>query len=291
MLLSQSLLRFLECLRDDTLDSTSFSPVLLSETIPLVTLQILMRVLRAQQQDGSWQSKHEVTAYALISLTALVEYPFLWMRSFQRTIASAMIEGKRFLLQRQGQWSSGEYIWIEKVTYTCPTISMSYCLAACMVTPRASGWHAKSVDLLGALVGKPSNSTPRFQILHSLEGIPLERVATVFARNDIILRYAHQIEPQSGLANSQSTSTAILSTERMVHPQGRLSLMQFRKHEVALLSIPTNGTARLMDDLCMQNRGHEIERSDAALYPVWLDWKQNGGVRLMLWKLVSRANV
>lgn len=104
----------------------------LREDVPLASLWVMMRVLQAQQADGSWVGDCEITSYAILALSSLEKLPWVQHLDTGRVIA-AMALGKSFLHSNRSEWTKGCHLWIEKVTYSSPVLSEAYCLAAASV--------------------------------------------------------------------------------------------------------------------------------------------------------------
>ena len=101
--------------------------------MPVTLFQILIRVLQAQHDDGSWRSCEE-TAYALLALVSLSSLPFTSI--MVPTIQLALYSGRHFLSENviEQETSDKAYLWIDKVNYRIPPLSFSYVLAALYAT-------------------------------------------------------------------------------------------------------------------------------------------------------------
>lgn len=106
-----------------------------SESIPLITLQVLVRTLSSQASNGSWRDGScEATAYAILTLKKLAILP--WIRAptvggmLSTTLEESVRRGEMFLRDNQQYWDKPELIWVEKVTYGSSLLSEMYCLAA-----------------------------------------------------------------------------------------------------------------------------------------------------------------
>ncbi|KAK9786221.1 putative ent-kaurene synthase protein [Seiridium cardinale] len=107
------------------------NPVL-QEKIPMVLLQVLIRILHSQQRNGSWIDVCETTSYGILALSSLLRLPFV--RQLEKgEVFSSMALGKSFLQLNKGQWGRGHYMWTEKVTYSSDILSETYCLAALLI--------------------------------------------------------------------------------------------------------------------------------------------------------------
>ena len=128
MLLIQALERLFECQVTGTVslfsEDTRFD-------LQMVIFDIAVRLLGSQNTDGSWQcpsSDTEITAYAVIALKHLARLPLT--RQLAKYLNAAIQGGTAYLKQRQEQWTVGDYVWIEKVSYRSGALSEAYCLAA-----------------------------------------------------------------------------------------------------------------------------------------------------------------
>ncbi|TVY48029.1 Phyllocladan-16-alpha-ol synthase [Lachnellula occidentalis] len=170
MLMAQALNLLLARLNEDMRGDISESHQL-RQDIPAILNQIFAQTPVSQKQDGSWDSKPEVTAYAVLTLSPLVELPFNWLL---REEGRAKIEsGKAYLLSSQGCWTSGEYLWIEKVAFASSTLSKAYCIAALKgqghslpaITTKTSSDEKKALSKLKSLFG----TLPLFSDMASFE--------------------------------------------------------------------------------------------------------------------------
>lgn len=101
----------------------------LEEQIPLVSLDILTKILKSQASDGSWNSTCELTANAILAISALARLP--WIRGLRiETLAASLSTAKAYLDFHKSEWSQGRYLWVEKVTYASDLLSEAYCVAA-----------------------------------------------------------------------------------------------------------------------------------------------------------------
>ncbi|KAF7531230.1 hypothetical protein G7054_g9087 [Neopestalotiopsis clavispora] len=104
----------------------------LKENVPMVTLYILIRLLRSQEANGSWDGICEVTSYAILALCSLSQLPWI-QHLYGDGIVSSVARGKSFLDANRDEWRKGCYLWIEKLTYSSDLLSEVYCLAAALV--------------------------------------------------------------------------------------------------------------------------------------------------------------
>jgi hypothetical protein len=128
MLIAKTFTKFLSQWEAGKLDDSKIPHTLVHEQIPVILLDILIKTLESQTLDGSWDNKHEVTAYAILTLTPILRLP--WIQNNKTDIASAINNGKLYLNNHRQNWSNGDYLWIEKVAYCSSSLSLTYCLAA-----------------------------------------------------------------------------------------------------------------------------------------------------------------
>lgn len=129
MLIAQALILLIEKRECDHLLRLSVSFILPDRYILPILLDILTQTMQLQLKDGSWEAKHEVTAYSILTLTSLLRLPL--PTGVRQRVISALQRGKLYLTHNRCHWQQGEYLWIEKVAYASPNLSLAYCLAAC----------------------------------------------------------------------------------------------------------------------------------------------------------------
>lgn len=128
MLLAKAFVMFLTRWESRDLDRSKVSEDLVQEKIPVILLDILLKVLDSQEEDGSWSHQREPTAYAALALAALRRLP--WAEALAPEIQTRVNRGREYLLGSKDQWRHGDHIWIEKVAYSSSNLSLTYCLAA-----------------------------------------------------------------------------------------------------------------------------------------------------------------
>ena len=127
MLLSQAFSKLL-ALRDSG-RFAALSSDRIWDRVPLVLLQLLRSALRNQSRKGSWgNSSCEITSYAILTLVAVKanQLPEL----LHETILNALERGLEFLKDNENAWRESQRIWVEKVSYSSPLLTVTYCLAA-----------------------------------------------------------------------------------------------------------------------------------------------------------------
>jgi hypothetical protein len=128
MLIAQALTSFLKRWGKNELEMDSVPAKLIHQDIPRTLLDILSRTMRLQQPDGSWESKREVTAYAVLTLAPLLGLP--WVDFLKPEGIACMYRGKAYIENNRNRWREAEKIWIEKTVYSSSNLSQAYCLAA-----------------------------------------------------------------------------------------------------------------------------------------------------------------
>ena len=152
MLISQALLLFLKQWAKGELDSSAVPKSLIYQDLPRTLLDILGRTMRSQQDDGSWVSKREVTAYAVLTLAPLLSLP--WVDFLKPEGIACMYRGKAYLENNRHQWRVAERVWVEKTVYGSPNLSQAYCLAALKIVVPTMFVSAKISDMFPTQVVK-----------------------------------------------------------------------------------------------------------------------------------------
>lgn len=128
MLLAKAFVMFLTRWEFKGLDRSKVPEDLVQEKVPVILLDILLKVLDSQEEDGSWSHQQEPTAYATLALTAIRRLP--WVESLAPEVQSRVKRGSAYLLGCKDLWMHGDHIWIEKIAYSSSNLSLTYCLAA-----------------------------------------------------------------------------------------------------------------------------------------------------------------
>ena len=100
---------------------------LTEESIIRTLWEALIYTLQTQKENGSWDNAREVTAYAVLTINALIPLPIA--SPFRCQIDSAIASARQYLWPQLDN-NNPEYLWIEKVTYGAYTLSQAYVLAA-----------------------------------------------------------------------------------------------------------------------------------------------------------------
>ena len=125
MLMTQVLMQVLICKSNSRLHADTSE--LTEESIIRTLWEALICTLQTQNEDGSWDNTREVTAYAVLTLNALIPLPIA--SPFRYQIDSAIASARQYLWPQLDN-NNPEYLWIEKVTYGAYTLSQAYILAA-----------------------------------------------------------------------------------------------------------------------------------------------------------------
>ncbi|PHH92562.1 hypothetical protein CDD83_6841 [Cordyceps sp. RAO-2017] len=155
MLFAEALVRVLEAWDAGGLKGLSIE--LLRNQLPLATVQMAIRTLSAQAENGSWNSSPEITAYALLTLKSLAALPWV-AASFEGRIEAGMTQATEFLQRNEGLWTKPEKNWVEKVAYGFSILSEAYCLAALKAAPSSCAWS----DAVTGLCDKPHAGVSKF---------------------------------------------------------------------------------------------------------------------------------
>lgn len=152
MLLSQALVRLLRVWDSGHLTGLSDRlaiPSRLTNQIPVVLFQILVRTLRSQDPTGYWGSQsRETTACAVLILVYLSSLP--WASALEPEIEAAIALGRLFLGQSisSSSWfEEPDQLWIDKVFYGSTVLSQNYCLAAMNAPIADDMWGNAVLDL------------------------------------------------------------------------------------------------------------------------------------------------
>ncbi|KUI67223.1 Copalyl diphosphate synthase [Cytospora mali] len=115
--------------------------------VPIILVQLLGRTIGRQQGNGSWENSVERTAYAVLLISHALKLP--WNLPIRQHAEVAFSKAKTFLESHSSQWATGEYLWIEKVTYKCPSLSETYCLAAMNSSAKKQPWTSEVEQIFG----------------------------------------------------------------------------------------------------------------------------------------------
>jgi hypothetical protein len=145
MLIAKSFVLLLQKWAKGELDEEWCAHSFIYQELPRTLLDILRKTMESQGNDGSWEAKREVTAYAILTLEALLSLP--WTEFLKPEGIACMFRGKAYLEQNRSRWRNTEHIWIEKTVYGSPNLSQAYCLAACKIAVPIAIVSAKISDI------------------------------------------------------------------------------------------------------------------------------------------------
>jgi hypothetical protein len=160
MLTAQTLLLLLKRWARNELDSESTPQKLMNQDIPRTLLGTLAQTMSSQKDDGSWESKCEVTAYAILTLAALLSLP--WVDFLKSEGIACMLRGKAYLEKHRQQWRIAERLWVEKTVYGSLNLSQAYCLAASKVGVPPSLISEKISEILSPTLTKKMSKLAGF---------------------------------------------------------------------------------------------------------------------------------
>ncbi|KAI1465654.1 uncharacterized protein F4812DRAFT_466122 [Daldinia caldariorum] len=161
-------------------------------TVPVILVQLLGRALFKQQANGSWEDSVERTSYGALLISYALKLP--WPTPVRQQAEAALLKAKTYLEAHSDEWATGDYAWIEKVTYKLPTLSETYCLAAMRSSAKAQSWTPEIEQIFEANSRLPllrglSEATMAFAIYEAamyfkrLKQVRLD----VFPRDDIAM--------------------------------------------------------------------------------------------------------
>lgn len=157
--------------------------------VPIILVQLLGRTIRRQGENGSWDDSVEKTSYGILLISHALKLP--WHLLLRQHAEAAYRKAKTYLESHSSQWETGEYLWIEKVTYRCPTISEAYCLSAMKSSVEKQSWSAEVERIFGMAEIKIRKMCKFFSQLPLLHG--LSEADTMFAVYEGIL-YANRLK-------------------------------------------------------------------------------------------------
>ncbi|PHH92132.1 hypothetical protein CDD83_8805 [Cordyceps sp. RAO-2017] len=147
--------------------------------VPIVLVQLLGRTLCRQRSNGSWEDSVERTSYGALLLSHALKLPC--PLAIRQQAEAALSKAKAYLASRSGEWASGEYLWIEKVTYKCPILSEAYCLAAMGSPAEKQAWTAEAERMFCIDESKSQNMSIFFGRLPLLRGLSNATMALAVA--------------------------------------------------------------------------------------------------------------
>ena len=174
MLCVQALILFLEHWEELCAGSDLSEDVVIRQEIPAILSTVLSMTVEHQQQDGSWDSQHEVTAYAILTLVPLLSLP--WPDTLQAKVEVCVARGREYLALNRQRWPQGAHLWIEKVTYACSVLSQAYCLAASKIDTQNNHLNKAAAELYGGFDARLVRLKKFFSRLPLFSGVPTWRL-------------------------------------------------------------------------------------------------------------------
>ncbi|KAI1113357.1 hypothetical protein F5Y14DRAFT_418062 [Nemania sp. NC0429] len=181
--------------------------VSLQEDIPLVALEILGRILRAQKPNGSWDDICEVTAYGVLALSSLATLPHIQQLGISG-IADSITLGKSFLLSNRAKWGEASDLWTGERAESSGALSEAYSISAAFIPLPPSTQSSETASMIPeALIsdeilrgmrhaGKLVSRTPLFSVYEPYSLRIAEFKACFFLR--ILQRQPPAVFPQMG---------------------------------------------------------------------------------------------
>ncbi len=110
--------------------------------VPITLVQILAKLLSAQNNDGSWGRRDcaETTAYALLALLAIASLPYMHIMDIE--IRNAVVDGRQALSLMRSAWAKPHNLWVGKTAYGSEKLSEAYSIAA-LKKPLVEHIHSK----------------------------------------------------------------------------------------------------------------------------------------------------
>jgi hypothetical protein len=168
MLTAEALMRVVNCWAEDTLPPLSIQ--FLREEVLLVLFQALFRTLRRQDEDGSWERSPEVTAYAVLTINAVMSLQIF--DSLRPQIERAISSARIYLREAIRDHNPPCFIWVEKVTFSSSTVSTAYILAALKCSPAPCSKTESMSGLFDGLLGDFSKQVQFFGKLPMFASTP-----------------------------------------------------------------------------------------------------------------------
>ncbi|KAI0534240.1 hypothetical protein GGR58DRAFT_520551 [Xylaria digitata] len=167
MLLASALCQLLSVYAHGSL--RNFAKDVIKTDIPIILVQLLSRALFKQQGNGSWGGSVERTSYGVLMISYVLRLP--WPFLVRQHAEAAVLKAKTYLEAHSEEWATGDYLWIEKVTYKLPTVAEAYCLAAMNSSVKEQSWTSEVKQLLETYDTKMKKMANFFGHLPLLQGL------------------------------------------------------------------------------------------------------------------------
>ncbi|KAK6950529.1 hypothetical protein Daesc_008857 [Daldinia eschscholtzii] len=145
--------------------------------VPIIFVQLLNRALSKQRGNGSWEDSVERTSYGALPISYALKLP--WPVPMRLHAEAALLKAKRYLEAHSGQWATGDYAWISKVTYKLPTNAEAYCLAAMKSPGKEQSWASQVEQLFDIDAIKMKNMANFYSHLPLLQSLSETTMAFV----------------------------------------------------------------------------------------------------------------
>jgi hypothetical protein len=134
---------------------------LVTSDIPIILCQLFLKIQNGQYENGSWDNSVERTAYSVLLLAYISRLP--WPSSLREVVHTPLMRGREYLTRHADDWSEGDYIWIEKVTYRLPILTETYCLAAMKISTEETAWDS-NVEKIFTIPDKKLETMSKFLV-------------------------------------------------------------------------------------------------------------------------------
>ncbi|KAL7928807.1 Ent-kaurene synthase [Trichoderma chlorosporum] len=173
MLLASALYRLLSVHASGSLSNLAADVI--KKDVPIVLVQLLSRVLCGQQDNGSWGDSVERTSYGTLMISYALKLP--WPHTIRQHAEAAFIKAKEYLAAHFDERATGDYLWIEKVTYKLPTLAEAYCLAALNSSSKGQSWTSEVEQIFKTDNIKMAKMAQFFGQLPLLQGLSAAAMA------------------------------------------------------------------------------------------------------------------
>jgi hypothetical protein len=164
MLLAQA---FTHLLRRWDFGSLRMLPeTLIQDRVVVVLIQLLNRVLfeNSSFSKAAVRPYPESVAYDVLTYSALRSLPM--PERILSQLDSVIQDGREYVSVMEPSWDSNQYLWIEKITYGCQTLSKAYCIAALHVKSDKLTWSNDIVNLFQPAPKMSLSLSKFFQMVH-----------------------------------------------------------------------------------------------------------------------------
>ncbi|KAI1799844.1 hypothetical protein F4811DRAFT_567713 [Daldinia bambusicola] len=175
MLLASALSQLLSVYANGSLSNLDAD--LIRIDVPIILVQLLGRTLFKQQANGSWEDSVERTSYGALLISYAIKLP--WPAPVRRHAEAGLLKAKAYLESHSDEWATGDYAWIEKVTYKLPTLSETYCLAAMRSPAKEQPWTPEIEQIFKANDNKMRMMAKFYSRLPLLRGLSEATMAFV----------------------------------------------------------------------------------------------------------------